>query len=58
MRTKLKNIKPSIWIEGWNWKPIKLLQIYQGKKLEIQRIRTKLKNIIFVKLGFKDEIEK
>jgi hypothetical protein len=58
MRTKLKNIKPSIWIEGWNWKPIKLLQIYQDKKLEIQRIRTKLKNIIFVKLGFKDEIEK
>jgi hypothetical protein len=24
MRTKLKNIIPSIWIEEWNWKPIKI----------------------------------
>jgi hypothetical protein len=28
------------------------------KKLEIQRIKTKLENIIFDKLGLKDEIEK
>jgi hypothetical protein len=29
----------------------------QGKKLEIQIMRTKLKNIIFGKLEFNDEIE-
>ena len=40
-----------------NLKPIKLLQKSQGKKLEIKRIRTKLKNIIFGKLGMNDEIE-
>jgi hypothetical protein len=26
IRTELKNIIPSIWIEGWNWKLIKLIQ--------------------------------
>jgi hypothetical protein len=25
---------PSIWIEKWSWKLIKVLQKYQGKKLE------------------------
>jgi len=29
----------------------------QGKKLEIQRMKTKLKNIIFGKMGFKDDIK-
>jgi hypothetical protein len=38
-------------------KPIKLLQKDQGKKLEIQKIRTKLENIIFDKLGLKDKIK-
>jgi predicted DNA-binding antitoxin AbrB/MazE fold protein len=38
-------------------KPLKRLQKDQGKKIEIQRIRAKLKNIIFSKLGLKDEIE-
>jgi hypothetical protein len=57
VRTKLKNIIPSISIERWNWKPIKLLQKNQGKKLETQRIRTKLENIIFDKLGFNYEIK-
>jgi hypothetical protein len=32
MRTKLENIIPSIWIERWNWKPIKLLQKGQRKQ--------------------------
>jgi hypothetical protein len=31
---------------------------YPRKKLKIQRMRTKLKNIIFDKLRFKNEIEK
>jgi spore coat polysaccharide biosynthesis predicted glycosyltransferase SpsG len=57
MTNKLKNIRLSIWIEWWNWKPIKLLQNSQ-KKLKIKRIRTKLENIIFDKLKFNDEIEK
>jgi hypothetical protein len=57
IRTKLKNIIPSIWIEGWNGKSIKLLQRSQRKKLEIKRIRTRLENIIFGKLELKDEIE-
>ena len=38
-------------------KPLKLLQKDQGKKIEIQRIRTTLENIIFSKLGLNDEIE-
>jgi len=38
-------------------KPLKLLQKDQGKKIEIQRIRTTFENIIFSKLGLKDEIE-
>jgi hypothetical protein len=58
MTNKLKNIILSIWIKWWNWKPIKLLQNNQEKKLKIQRIRIKLKNIIFGKLRFSDEIEK
>jgi hypothetical protein len=58
MTNKLKNIILSIWIKWWNWKPIKLLQNNQEKKLKIQRIRIKLKNIIFGKLRFNDEIEK
>jgi hypothetical protein len=57
IRTKLENIIPSIWIEWWNWKPIKLLQRSQRKKLEIKRIKTKLENIIFDKLELKDEIK-
>jgi len=47
---------PSIWIEWWNWKSIKLLQMSQGKKVEIQ-IRTKFENIIYGKLRLNDEIE-
>ena len=31
MRIKLENIISLIWIEWWNWKPIKLLQNDQGK---------------------------
>ena len=58
MSTKLENIKPLIWIEEWNWKPIKLSQKNQSKILEIQIRRTKLKNIISDKLRFNDEIEK
>ena len=58
MTNKLKNIILSIWIKWWNWKPIKILQNNQEKKLKIQRIRIKLKNIIFGKLRFNDEIEK
>ena len=57
MRIKLEKIISTIWIDRWNWKPINFLQKSQGKKLKIQRIRTKLKNIIFDKLKFKDEIE-
>jgi hypothetical protein len=57
-RTKLKNIILSIWIEWWNWKPIKNLQKGYGEKLKIQRVRTKLDNIIFGKFEFKDEIKK
>jgi len=34
MRTKLKIIIPWIWIAWWNWKPIKLLQKNQDKKLK------------------------
>ena len=45
-----------IWIEDWNWKP-KVLQKDQWKKLEIKWIRTKLKKIIYDKLGLSDEIE-
>ena len=56
IRTKLENIMPSIWIEWWNWKSIKLLQMSQGKKVEIQ-MRTKLENIIYGKLRLNDEIE-
>jgi hypothetical protein len=37
MRTKLKNIIPSIWIERWNWKPIKLKKKCQGKKIRDQK---------------------
>ena len=47
----------SIWIEGLNWKPIKLLPKGHGKKLEIQIMRIKFENIIFGKLELKDEIE-
>jgi hypothetical protein len=57
IRTKLKNIIPSIWIESWNCKPISVSKKDQGKKLEIQIMRAKLKNIIFGKLEFNDEIE-
>jgi hypothetical protein len=57
MMTKLEIIISSIWIELWNWKPLKLLQKSQGKKLEIQRLRMTLKNIIFGKLGLNDEIK-
>jgi len=41
MRTKLENIIPSIWIEWWNWKLMKLLYKGQGKKIEIQIIKNK-----------------
>jgi hypothetical protein len=57
MRTKLKNIIPSIWIEWWNWKSLKLLWKDKKKKLEIQTMKTTLKNIIFGKLILKDKIE-
>jgi hypothetical protein len=33
MRIKLENIIPLIWIEWWNWKPLKLLQNDQRKKI-------------------------
>jgi len=58
MRTKLENIISLIWIDGRNWKPLKLLQKNQGKKLEIQRIRTTLENIIFDKFRLNNEIKK
>jgi len=48
MRTKSKNIIPSIWIEWWNLKQINFLQEGQRQKLKIKIIRSKLKNIIFV----------
>jgi len=57
IRTKLKNIISSIWIEWWNYTPIKFLQKDQIKKWEIQKIKNKLENMIFGKLGFNDEIE-
>jgi hypothetical protein len=38
-------------------KTIELLQNDQGEKLEIQRMRTELKNIVFDKLELKDETE-
>jgi hypothetical protein len=38
-------------------KKIKILQKCQGKKSEIQRMRIKLKTIIFSKLGLKNEIK-
>jgi hypothetical protein len=53
----LKNIIPLIWIERWNWKSLKLLQEDQEKKLEIQKMRTILENMIFDKLELKNEIE-
>jgi len=57
MRTKLENIISLIWIDGRNWKPLKLLQKNQGKKLEIQRIRTTLENIIFNKFRLNNKIK-
>ena len=51
-RIKLENITTSIWIEWWNWN-----NKCKGKKLEIQKMRTKLKNIFFGELGFNDKIE-
>jgi len=57
MREKLKNIILSFWIEEWNWKPLKLLQKKARKKIEIQRMRTILKNIIFNKLILNDELK-
>jgi len=57
MRTKLKNIIPSIWIEWWNWKSLKLLWNDKKKKLEIQTMKTTLENIIFGKVILKDKIE-
>jgi len=57
IKTKLKNIIPSIWIEGWNWKSLKFLQNFKGKKKEIQRMRTTMKNIIFSKLRLRDKIK-
>jgi hypothetical protein len=57
MRTKLKNIIPSIWIEWWNWKSLKLLWKDKKKKLEIQTMKTTLENIIFGKVILKDKIE-
>jgi hypothetical protein len=38
-------------------KTIKLLQNDQEEKLEIQRMRTELKNIVFDKLKLNDETE-
>jgi len=57
IRTKLKNMISSIWIEEWNWKQIKLFTKRPRKKIEIQRMRTELENIIFGNLGLNDEIE-
>jgi hypothetical protein len=57
MRTKLKNIILSIWIEWWNWKSLKLLWKDKKKKLEIQTMKTTLENIIFGKVILKDKIE-
>jgi len=55
IKTRLKNRIPSIWIEGWNWKSLKILQNVKGKK--IQRMRTTVENIIFSKLRLRDGIE-
>lgn len=53
----MKNIIRSIWVEKWNWKPLKFLQEGQEKKIEIQRKRTALKNVISGKVGLNDEPE-
>ena len=42
IKTELKNIIPSIWIEGLNWKPINFFTKEPRKKIEIKRIRNKL----------------
>jgi len=55
--SNLKNNKSQIEIEGWYEKQIKNLQKDKEKTLEIKRIRTKLKNIIYHKFGLNDEIE-
>jgi hypothetical protein len=58
VRTKLKNIIPSIWIKKIKLKINKtFIKRQRKKKLEIQRIGTKLKNIILGKLGLNVEIE-
>jgi hypothetical protein len=57
MRIKLKKNKSQIEIEGWYQKQIKNLQKDKEKTLEIKRIITKLKSIIYHKIGLKDEIE-
>jgi hypothetical protein len=33
IRAKLKKIIQSIWIKGWNWKPIKLYKWAKVKKI-------------------------
>jgi len=42
MKTELENIRPSIWIERWNWKQIKLQQKGEDQKLEIKKIRIEI----------------
>jgi hypothetical protein len=54
---QIKKNKSQIEIEGWYQKQIKNLQKDKEKTLEIKRIITKLKSIIYHKIGLKDEIE-
>jgi hypothetical protein len=41
IRTKLENIIPSIWIKGWNWKLLKLLQKGKKQKNKIRNPKNK-----------------
>jgi hypothetical protein len=54
---QIKKNKSQIEIEGWYQKQIKNLQKDKEKTLEIKRIITKLKSIIYHKIGLNDEIE-
>jgi hypothetical protein len=47
MRTKLKNIIPSIWIVEKKSKTNKTFTKGQGEKLKIKKMRINLENIIF-----------
>jgi hypothetical protein len=53
-----KNNIALILIEWWDWeKKINFYKKSQEKKIEVKRIRTNLKNIIYKKLKLNDEIK-